>query len=179
MGHYDQAAALTQQSGNFSALGLQAPAQYARTQARGHELAARKLELGQRLARFSGYVSESTNVRDEISNAPDFGFSATVNQRVATTFSNTATGFDEGFAGLSNHIEQAGFDPRVVAERYPEDTGRMVSAYLQYPDRIDQANEPLLEAARLGGADGFRVDIFGRDESQEAPEAPLAHHIPG
>ena len=46
MGHYDQAAALTQQAGTFSALGLQAPAQYARTQARGHELAARKLELG-------------------------------------------------------------------------------------------------------------------------------------
>ena len=95
-----------------------------------------------------------------------------MNRGIATTFSNTVTGFDEGFSGLSNHIEQAGFDPRVVAERYPEDTGRMVSAYLDHPDRIDQADDPLLEAARLGGADGFRVDIFGGDESQEAPEPP-------
>ncbi len=159
MGHYDQAAALTQQAGAFSALGLQAPAQYVRTQARGHELAARKLELGQRLARFAG--SGSLDAGDEVSNTPDFGFSLTVNQGIAATFSNTVTGFDEGFSGLSNHIEQAGFDPQVVAERYPEDTGRMVSAYLDHPERIDQADDPLLETARLGGADGFRVDIFG------------------
>jgi hypothetical protein len=170
MGHYDQAAALTGQAGAFSALGLSTPAQYARTQARAHELAARKLELGQRLARFSGYVPESTGGRDQVSAAPDFGFSATVNQRIATTFSNTVTGFDEGFSGLSNHIAQAGFDPRVVAERYPEDTGRMVSAYLNQPQQIEQAEEPLLEAARLGGADGFRADIFGEGPSQQAPE---------
>jgi hypothetical protein len=161
MGHYDQAAALTQQAGTFSALGLQAPAQYARTQARGHELAAQKLELVKRLARFTGYIPESSGISDQISTTPDFGFSHTVNQRIATAFSNTVTGFDEGFSGLSNHIAQAGFDPRIVAERYPEDTGRMVSAYLYQPDRIEQAEDPLLEAARLGGADTFRVDIFG------------------
>ena len=172
MGHYDQAAALTQQAGTFGALGLRAPAQYARTQARGHELAARKLELGMRLARFAGYAPGSTDVKNENSEGPDFGFSPTVNRGIANTFSNTVTGFDEGFSGLSEHIEQAGFDPRVVAERYPEDTGRMVSAYLDYPERIDQADEPLLDAARLGGADDFRMDIFGGDESWEAPEPP-------
>ena len=122
---------------------------------------------------FLGMIPETTGAREEISNAPNFGFSPTVNQGIATTFSNTVTGFEEGFSGLSNHIEQAGFDPQVVAERYPEDTGRMVSAYLDHPDRIDQADDPLLEAARLGGADGFRADIFGGDESQHAPEPPL------
>jgi hypothetical protein len=129
--------------------------------------------LGQRLARFSGYMPESMHIRDQISNAPEFGFSATVNQRIATTFSNSVTGFDEGFSGLSNHIERAGFDPSVVAERYPEDTGRMVSAYLEHQDRIDQADHPLLEAARLSGADHFRGDIFGRSASLEASETPL------
>jgi hypothetical protein len=173
MDHYDQAAALTQQAGTYAALGLQAPAQYARTQVRGHELAARKLELGQRLARYSGYVPGTEVDGEDISKAPDFGFSPTVNRGIAATFSNTVTGFEEGFLGLSTHIEQAGFDPRVVAERYPEDTGRMVSAYLDHPDRIDQAQEPLLEAAKLGGADDFRTDIFGGQESQDVPEPPL------
>jgi len=173
LSHYDQAAELTQRAGTFGALGLQTPAQYARTQARGHELTARRLELGQRLARFSGYLPESMQNGDQISNAPDFGFSPTVNQRIATTFSRAVTGFDEGFSGLSHHIERAGFDPNIVAERYPEDTGRMVSAYLEHRDQIDQADHPLLEAARLSGADHFRTDIFGRsaalDETSETP----------
>ena len=175
--HYNQAEALTQQAGDFSALGLRAPAQYARTQAHGHELAARKLALGRRLARFSGIESGSTNARDgtsdprsEVAKVPDFGFSHTVNQGIAATFSNTVTGFQEGFSGLSKHIEQAGFDPRVVAERYPEDTGRMVAAYLAQPDQIDRAENPLMEATVLGGADGFRSDIFGSKNARETSD---------
>jgi hypothetical protein len=169
--HYNQAEMLTQQAGTFSAMGLHAPAQYARTRVRGHELAARKLELGRRLARFAGFDSGTNNARlatsdlgMEAARVPDFGFSGTVNQGIAATFSNTVTGFQEGFSGLSKHIEQAGFDPRVVAESYPEDTGRMVSAYLAQPEQIDQAENPLLEATRLGGADGFRKDIFGASD---------------
>ena len=173
LGHYSQAEVLTQQAGTFSAMGFHAPAQYARTQARGHELAARKLALGRRLARFSGFESNTTNAKHdasdlgaEASNVPDFGFSGTVNQGIAATFSNTVTGFQEGFSGLSKHIERAGFDPQVVAERYPEDTGRLVSAYLAQPEQIDRAENPLLEATRLGGADGFRRDIFGSSEEK-------------
>jgi len=169
--HYNQAEARTQQAGAFSALGLRAPAQYARTQAHGHELAARKLELGRRLARFSGIESGSTNASDdtsdprsEVAKVPDFGFSRTVNQGIAATFSNTVTGFQAGFSGLAQHIEQAGFEPQVVAERYPEDTGRMVAAYLAQSDQIDRAENPLLEAALLGGAEGFRKDILGDSE---------------
>jgi len=169
--HYNQAEAFNQHAGAFSALGLRAPAQYARTQAHGHELTARKLELGRRLARFSGVESGFTNASDgisdprsEVAKIPDFGFSRTVNQGIAATFSNTVTGFQAGFSGLAPHLEQAGFDPRVVAERYPEDTGRMVAAYLAQPDQIDQAENPLLEAALLGGAEGFRKDILGDSE---------------
>jgi len=172
LGHYSQAEALTQRAGSFGALGLQAPAQYARTQAHGHELAARKLELGRRLARFAGFEPGSTNARDEISTVPDFGFSRTVNRGIATTFTNTVTGFEAGFSGLSKHIEQAGFDPQVVAERYPEDTGRMAAAYLDQPERIDRAENPLLEAARLGGAEGFRADIFGAIAPPETADLP-------
>jgi hypothetical protein len=51
--HYNQAEALTQQARAFSNLGLRAPAQHARTQAHGHELAACRLGLGKRLTRFS------------------------------------------------------------------------------------------------------------------------------
>jgi hypothetical protein len=152
-------------------MGLNTPAQYARTQAHGHELAARKLELGRRLARFSGFESSSISARDkasvletDVSKAPDFGFSRTVNQGIAATFSNTVTGFQEGFSGLSKHIEQAGFDPQVMAERYPEDTGRMVAAYLAQPEQIDRADNPLMEATIVGGADGFRKDIFGASD---------------
>ncbi len=172
--HYNQAEALAQQAGTFSAFGLRAPAQYARTQAHGHELAARKLELERRLSQFSGFGSGSTNAgegasnpRSAVAKAPDFGFSRTVNQGIAATFSNTVTGFQEGFSGLSKHIEQAGFDPQVVAERYPEDTGRMVAAYLAQPERIDGAENPLMEASILGGADGFRSDIFGAKNARE------------
>jgi hypothetical protein len=175
--HYNQAEALAQQAGTFSALGLRAPAQYARTQAHGHELAARKLELERRLARFSGVGSGSTNARDdasdprsEVAKIPDFGFSRTVNRGIATTFTNTVTGFQEGFSGLSKHIEQAGFDPQVVAERYPEDTGRMVSAYLDQPEQIDRAENPLMEATILGGAEGFRSDIFGSKNARETSD---------
>jgi len=175
--HYNQAEAFTQQAGAFSALGLRAPAQYAHTQAHGHELAARKLELGRRLARFSGIESGSTNAREDTSDprsegasVPDFGFSRTVNQGIAATFSNTVTGFQEGFSGLSQHIERAGFEPRVVAERYPEDTGRMVTAYLAQPDQIDRAENPLMEATILGGADGFRSDVFGSKNTHETSD---------
>jgi len=171
--HYNQAEALNQQAGAFSALGLRTPAQYALTQARGHELAARKLELGRRLSRFSGIETagdDASDPRSGVAKVPDFGFSRTVNQGIAATFSNTVTGFKEGFSGLSKHIEQAGFDPQVVAERYPEDTGRMVAAYLAQPDQIDRAENPLMEATILGRADGFRADIFGSKNACEASD---------
>ena len=180
LAHYDQGGGLTRQAGTLGAMGLQAPAQYARTQAHGHELTARRLALEGQLARFSDFRSDSTRARDEISRLPDFGFSRTVNQGIAATFSNTVTGFQEGFSGLSRYIEQAGFDPRVVAERYPADTGRMVSAYLDHAERIDTAENSLLEAAILGGAEHFRMDIFpaetlqasSRSQGTSAPGPP-------
>jgi hypothetical protein len=163
IGHYDQAAALTQQAGTWSALGMPAPAQYARNQAHGHELTARKLELKERLARFS--VDVAGDDGRESSTAPNKHFSATVNSRIADSFVKPLKEFKPGFSGLSPHFKRAGFDPEVVAERYPEDTARMAAAYLAHPEQIDQADEPLLEAARLAGAEDFRREIFGRDES--------------
>lgn len=172
LGHYDQARALTQRGGTLSALGLDAPAQYARTQARLHELDARKLELQRRLARIGGSELRSEDVRGGIDNVPDFGFSRTVNRGIANTFTNTVTGFEEGFASLSKHIDRAGFDPRVLAEQYPEDTGRMVQAYLDHLEVIENAQNPLEEAVRLGGAKGFLRDIFGAEELQGRSDLP-------
>jgi hypothetical protein len=192
LGRYDRAEALTRSAGTLGALGLQGPAQYARTQARTHELAARKLELQRRLSRFAGnpggrvpdgrihedrVEDDPTDDSGEAAVVPDFGFSRTVNQRIATAFSNTVTGFEEGFAALSKHIDRAGFDPQVVAERYPEDVGRMVQVYLYDPEAVESAENPLLGAAVLGGAEGFIADVFGA--AGQLAEAPSEDGIPG
>jgi hypothetical protein len=148
----------------FKALGLDAPAQYDRTQARVHELAARRVELQGRLSRFLGVGSGQMDHPQTPIDAADFGFSPTVNQGIAATFGDDHEQFQEAYAGLSVHIDRAGFDPQVLAERYPQDAGRMAQAYLESPEAIDRAENPLLEAAQLGGAEAFMADIFGAVE---------------
>jgi hypothetical protein len=159
LGHYDHAQTLTQRSGMFSALGLRTPAQYTRTQARLHELAARKLDVQRRMARFSSVTSETGEVEEDGSRG--FGFSPSVDERLLASFSGTSRDFQEGFSRFAPHIEGAGLDPGAVAQTYPEDTGRMVGAYLEAPQAVEGAENPLMEAARRGGADTFLDDVFG------------------
>jgi hypothetical protein len=168
MAHYDQAAALTHQAGSLEAIGLRGPAQYARTQARTQEMAARKLEVGQRLMNFSSTTPTKTGNAGGGYQIPDFGFSPTVNRRIRTTFLYPVGDFNTGFDGLSPHFERAGLDPYLVASRYPEDLGRMVTAYLDQPESIDQLGDrALIETTRLGGATSFRQDIFSDQDPQE------------
>ncbi|MEP0805642.1 MAG: hypothetical protein HRF47_09140 [Chloroflexota bacterium] len=142
MNHLNAAQQLTQRAATFEALGLHAPASYNRSLAHGHELAARQAELGERMQRFSGVRTESA----------DFGFSPSVNSAIQSNFKGSTEDFQRGFQALSPHISQHGLDPNALAAQYPEDTARMVQAYLDHPEGISQARDPLYHAAELGNA---------------------------
>ncbi|GER78923.1 MAG: hypothetical protein HZC39_13625 [Chloroflexi bacterium] len=142
MNHLNAAQQLTQRAATFEAMGLHAPASYNRSLAHGHELAARQAELGERMQRFGGVRTESA----------DFGFSPSVNSAIQSNFKGSTEDFQRGFQALYPHISQHGLDPNALAAQYPEDTARMVQAYLDHPEDISQARDPLYHAAELGNA---------------------------
>jgi hypothetical protein len=140
LGHLNAAQELTRQSAAFDALGMHAPAQFSRAMAHSHELSARQVELSSRMQRFDGVETQGA----------DFGFAPKVNQQIATTFQGSKAEFDRGYQGLSPFMTQHGLTPDVFASQYPEDTGRMVQAYLSHGDDILQARDPLFRAGELG-----------------------------
>ena len=141
LGHLNAAQGLTQQAAAFDALGMHAPAQFSRAMAHSHELSARQVELSSRMQRFSGTESPGT----------DFGFAPNVNQGIAATFQGSQADFQKGYAELSPFMTQHGLTPEVFASQYPEDTGRMVQAFLDHGDDIRQSRDPLFRAGELGG----------------------------
>lgn len=146
MSHLNAAQQLTQRAATFEALGLHTPAAYNRSLAHGHELAARQVELGERMQRFNGAPSESA----------DFGFSPSVNSTIQSNFSGSTEDFQRGFQALSPHISQHGLDPNALAAQYPEDTAHMVQAYLNHSEEISQARDPLHRASELGNANSVQ-----------------------
>ena len=144
MNHLNAAQQLTQTAGALDAMGLHAPAAYNRSLAHGHELAARQAELGERMQRFEGVQTQTQS--------QDFGFSPSVNTAIQSNFNGSSQDFQRGFQDLSPHITRHGLDPNVFAAQYPEDTARLVQAYLSQPDEINQARDPLYRAAQLGNA---------------------------
>ncbi len=140
LGHLNAAQSLTQQAATFDALGMHAPAQFSRAMAHSHEISARQAQLTERIQRVSGTETEGTN----------FGFAPTVNSGIASTFSGSQTDFQNSYDSLSPYMAQHGLTPEVFASQYPEDTGRMAQAYLDHPDDIRQAQDPLYRAAELG-----------------------------
>ena len=174
LGHYQAAAGYTQRATAFDALGLRAPAQYLRSQARMQELAARQDELQERMARLSGVPDEASNdaTGDETGkeHGPGaFGFSPSVSRRIASSFPGPADEFEAGYSCLSPHIQRLGLSPQVVAQTYPEETARMVQAARDNP-QIVQADDPLLEAARLGMARNFLCDVYGESLEPKPPK---------
>jgi hypothetical protein len=164
MSHLNAAQDLTQRAATFDALGLKAPAAYNRAQAHSHELAARQAELGERMQRFGG-ISDS--------GSPDFGFSSSVNAAIGSNFQGTPQEFQKGFSGLSQHVSQHGLDPNVLAAQYPEDTSRMVQAYLDHGDDINSAPNPLQSAMTLGKTEKLQqvitfMPLKGKDGEQNA-----------
>ena len=144
MNHLNAAQQLTKTAGTLDAMGLHAPAAYNRSLAHGHEIAARQVELSERMQRFEGVPTQPTS--------QDFGFSPTVNATIQSNFSGSSQDFQRGFEALSPHISQHGLDPNVLAAQYPEDTAHMVQAYLKHGDEITHAADPLYRATQLGNA---------------------------
>lgn len=146
MSHLNAAGQLTQQAGNLDAMGLHAPAAYNRSLAHGHELAARQAELGERMQRFGGVASASTPA------SQDFGFSSSVNSSIQSNFNGSPQEFQQGFQAMSTDIAKHGMDPNAFAAQYPEETAHMTRAYLDHPEEIITAHDPLYRASELGNA---------------------------
>ncbi len=144
MSHLNAAGQLTQQAGTLDAMGLHAPAAYNRSLAHGHELAARQAELGERMQRFGGAPSTLPS--------QDFGFSPSVNASIQSSFNGSPQEFQQGFQTMSTDIAQHGMDPNVFAAQYPEETAHMTRAYLDHPEEIITARDPLVRASELGNA---------------------------
>jgi len=53
---------------------------------------------------------------------------------------------------MSADITQHGLDPNVFAAQYPEETAHMTRAYLDHPEEIMTAQDPLMRATELGNA---------------------------
>jgi len=157
MSHLNAAQDLTQRAASFDALGLKAPAAYNRAQAHSHELAARQAELGERMQRFGG--GQASQSSQPSSQGQDFGFSSSVNSAIGLTFQGSPQDFQKGFSGLSPHISQHGLDPNTVVAQYPEDTSRMVQAYLDHGDEINAAPNPLQSAMKLGNTEKLQQVI--------------------
>ena len=146
LGHLNAAQNLNRQAATFEALGLRAPAQFSRAMAHSHELSARQVELASRMERFSGTENQGT----------DFGFAPNVNAGIASTFQGSKAEFDQGYQGVSPLLSQHGLTPELFASQYPEDTGRLVQAYLAHGEEIRQARDPLFHAGELGGIEKAR-----------------------
>jgi len=140
LGHLNAAQGLTQQAAAYDVLGMRAPAQFSRAMAHSHEISARQTQLTERMQRVSGTETQGS----------DFGFAPNVNTGIASTFSGSQTDFQKSYDSLSPYMAQHGLTPDVFASQYPEDTGRMAQAFLDHPDDISQARDPLYRAAELG-----------------------------
>jgi hypothetical protein len=158
MSHLNAAQDLSQRAGAFDALGLRAPAAYNRAQAHSHELAARQAELGERMQRFGGNQAAQAQPKSQ-TQAQDFGFSSTVNTTLGSSFQGTPQDFQKGFSGLSPHIRGHGLDPNTLVAQYPEDTSRIVQAYLDHGDEINSAQNPLQSAMKIGNTEQLQKII--------------------
>ncbi|RPJ40687.1 MAG: hypothetical protein EHM21_14300 [Chloroflexi bacterium] len=172
MSHLNVAQDLTQRAASFDALGLRAPAAYNRAQAHSHELAARQAELGARMQRFCGAQGTQSQGESQ-TQTQDFGFSSSVNTAIGSLFQGTPQDFQKGFSGLSPHISQHGLDPNTLVAQYPEDTSRMVQAYLAHSDEINTAANPLQSAMKLGKTEQLQqvitfMPLKDKDGEQDA-----------
>ena len=166
MSHLNVAQEYTQRAGVLDAMGLRTPAAYNRSLAHGHELAARQAELGKRMERFGGKQHQEQ----------DFGFSTSVNTAIRSSFNGSTEEFQRGFQALSQHVSQHGLDPNILAAQYPEDTARMVKAYINHTDEISQSLDPLYRASELGQADQVKTMLTFSPTRQPGKET---NHDPG
>ena len=163
LGHLQQAGALNEKAGGWDALGFRDAASFGRSQARGHELAARTHQLQDRIDRFDGgrgRPPSSTTAPSQSPPSSDYGFSGSVNAQIGSVWQGSPGSFQEGFENLAPIIENAGLEPQHVAEHYPEDTARMVQALGEMVQQ-DAVPRDLGEIASRAGATTFNADIYG------------------
>jgi hypothetical protein len=156
LSHLSQAESHTRQAGLFAALGMRAPARYAGHLAQREGLAARQAELSARLTRFTRAVAEPENA---------LGLSPNLYHQVLTGFGGSPEGLARGYRDLSNLADGSTPALPLLAARYPRETGEMVGAYLRNPRQVEEAEDPLLEAARQAGARHILQDVFGEEPS--------------
>ena len=173
MEHLGTAQSHTQRGAMFGASGLQGLAQYHRSQAQIHTLAARRDELQERMNRI-GSPSISPGVRTDSSSetetgstiswgdGADPGLDQAVLRRAISQggYAGTPEEFASNLNALESMAQQSGFSLNAMTPHYPEEVGRMARAYQNDPHRFDSDSQPLLGFANLAGAANI-ADVLG------------------
>jgi hypothetical protein len=171
MEHLGAAQTHTQSGAMFSAAGLQGLAQYHRSQAQIHSLAARRNELQERMSRIGspsispGARTDSPTETDSTTSwgdGADPGLDQAVLRRAISQggYAGTPEEFAQNLNVLESMAQQSGFSLNAMTPHYPEEVGRMARAYQNDPHRFDSDSRPLLGFANLAGADNI-ADILG------------------
>jgi|GEM_PF-644097 len=174
LGHYQAAQSYNNRATWLDAFGLHAPAQFNRSLARNEELEARKNELYERQAALEargaggswgggGYNrtdqpadgQEAQPVEAQVGEiSRNLSLSRPVTSKMVAAHGSSEN-FEQGFNQLNTAVQQkSGTDLRLIAAAYPAEVGRMVASYQAEPERIENAEDPLREAAYQGHARG-------------------------
>jgi len=157
--HLETAQGHTQQGAMLGATGFQGLAQYHRSQAQIHSLAARRDELQGRMNRIGGGGKESSI---DWGKAGDPGLDHSVLKRATSQggYAGPPEGFAQNLNALESMAQQSGFSLNAMTPQYPEEVGRMARAYQGDPHRFDGSSQPLLGFANLAGADNI-ANVLG------------------
>jgi len=163
--HLETAQSHTQSGAIFSASGLQGLAQYHRSQAQIHTLAARRDELQTRMNRIGSSSTESSEATSAISwgDGGDPGLDQAVLRRATSQggYAGSPEEFAQNLSTLESMAQQSGFSLNAMTPHYPEEVGRIARAYQDDPHRFDGTSQPLLGFANLAGADNIAGVLGG------------------
>jgi len=164
MEHLGTAQTHTQSSAIFGASGFQGLAQYHRSQAQIHTLAARRDELQTRMNRIGSSSTETSEATPAISwgDGGDSGLDQAVLRRATSQggYAGSPEEFAQNLSTLESMAQQSGFSLNAMTPHYPEEVGRIARAYQDDPHRFDGTSQPLLGFANLAGAENI-ADVLG------------------
>jgi len=157
--HLETAQSHTQKGAMLGATGFQGLAQYHRSQAQMHSLAARRDELQGRMNRIDGGGGESSI---DWGKAGDPGLDHSGLKRATSQggYAGPPEEFAQNLNALETMAQQSGFSLNAMTPQYPEEVGRMARAFQDDPHRFDGSSQPLLGFANLAGADNI-ADVLG------------------
>ena len=157
--HLETAQSHTQKGAMLGATGFQGLAQYHRSQAQMHSLAARRDELQGRMNRIGDGGRESPV---DWGKAGDPGLDHSGLKRATSQggYAGPPEEFAQNLNALESMAQQSGFSLNAMTPQYPEEVGRMARAYQGDPHRFDGSSQPLLGFANLAGADNI-ANVLG------------------